>query len=761
MGEVLSFVLDLNDAPTMEELERREKKSDEDVVAGALSFIPADDYHGWVKIGMAIKSEFGDAGFKLWDDWSRSGETYDERKVFEKWRHIDADGGITIGSLFGAAKDNGWEFERGMERFSKSPERLVYEAEQSRRRKEERDRIEEAEWVAGAQEAKIIWSESRFSDNPYLQAKGIKPHGTRTCSKTGNLLVPMYDMNGNICNLQNIYLGREGSFEKCGVRGAYNNKKRDERHPPVFFAISGNRDKIAIGEGFATMASIHEATGWTCVAAFSQPGLLRVSRAWRKRFPNAEIILCADNDRGGSGEKFCKEAADDVGGVCVVAKIAPEDGSDFNDIAKAKGLDEVRRQLERGSSVFGLFKYSGPQAYIGEPKPIEWVVDGLFQKGAVSLVAGVGAAGKSMLMIDLACKVAMPVGSDNPLDLNWHTSLGNKVVGKGRAVIISAEDSKDELHRRIHSLSYRGESLKDAYFYPVPDEGGAKILMIDDPKTRTIIPTGEWAALRHELKELQPQIVVFDPLASFVSADMDKDNRAGQQAMGLFDSLARELNCAVVVVHHFAKGDKSPKSADDALKLVRGATAIINRCRSVYVLWQASAETTSAVRESGEELIRDSVFNGCAAKMNSNGDKSTRVYLRNKQTGLLEVFSTLSEAELACTVASKREQSLVEFIRAEMSACGGSNPITKSGPSGPFERAKVRKDLGDTSKAVLDVLKITKASVGAMLDELSHSGALSRYIAIGSDVGRKIRKGTVYYDVPGGTLSTDAIFSEE
>ncbi|WP_244101400.1 PriCT-2 domain-containing protein, partial [Burkholderia ambifaria] len=33
----------------------------------ALSHVPADDRDTWVQMGMAIKAEFGEAGFDFWD----------------------------------------------------------------------------------------------------------------------------------------------------------------------------------------------------------------------------------------------------------------------------------------------------------------------------------------------------------------------------------------------------------------------------------------------------------------------------------------------------------------------------------------------------------------------------------------------------------------------------------------------------------------------------------------------------------------------
>jgi hypothetical protein len=71
---------------------------------------PDDDHNEWVKIGMAIHHETGgsQAGLALWDEWSRKGSKYGERKgdqpaqyPKDKWRTFKTDGTnpITFASL--------------------------------------------------------------------------------------------------------------------------------------------------------------------------------------------------------------------------------------------------------------------------------------------------------------------------------------------------------------------------------------------------------------------------------------------------------------------------------------------------------------------------------------------------------------------------------------------------------------------------------------------------------------------------------------
>lgn len=57
-----------------------------------LDHIEADDYHTWVKVGMALYHQYdGDAeGFGMWDAWSQTSDSYRERDCEQKWHTFQA-----------------------------------------------------------------------------------------------------------------------------------------------------------------------------------------------------------------------------------------------------------------------------------------------------------------------------------------------------------------------------------------------------------------------------------------------------------------------------------------------------------------------------------------------------------------------------------------------------------------------------------------------------------------------------------------------
>ncbi|SMP42430.1 putative DNA primase/helicase [Desulfonatronum zhilinae] len=203
----------------------------------------------------------------------------------------------------------------------------------------EAQRQREADQQAAAERARTRYDRARPAspDHPYLIKKGIKPlPGLR---QSGNLLiVPIMDEAGKIVSLQYISPDGQKRFLKGGKTGG------------GLFAIKGS-GTLAVGEGLATNATIHEAKGWTVLVAFNAGNLRRVAEIARKRYPDRRIIICADNDtetQGNPGLNAAQDAARAVSGLLAV----PDMGGrpcDWNDYHQAHGLETARAALEQAT----------------------------------------------------------------------------------------------------------------------------------------------------------------------------------------------------------------------------------------------------------------------------------------------------------------------------------------------------------------------------------------------------------------------------
>lgn len=175
-------------------------------------------------------------------------------------------------------------------------------------------------------------------DHPYLLEKGILPHGA-LIDRRNVLIITMY-YKGKIVSYQRIFPVRlPDGTNKRFLKGG---RKKGCYHP---IGNKGTGD-LGICEGFATGASIHEATGDDVVVAFDAGNLLPVAKAMRDKYPDRKIILWADDDyrrvdRNGQPENVgilkATEAAQAVNGYLAVPDFGekrPEGATDFNDLSQ-------------------------------------------------------------------------------------------------------------------------------------------------------------------------------------------------------------------------------------------------------------------------------------------------------------------------------------------------------------------------------------------------------------------------------------------
>jgi putative DNA primase/helicase len=326
-----------------------------DTVRAALDAIPPDEggHDQRVRLAFAVWDAIGDAGAELWLSWAGGRSKPDAAEDRATWRSARKPGPVKAGTLFGIAKDYGFRFDA--EATAKTPTQAELKAQAAARRaaaeREDRERTERQR--AAAIEAAKLWESAAEvkspSEAPYLERKGVGAHGVRRLAD-GTLCVPLRDADLKLWNLQTIAPAApaDGGPQKRFLRGG--------RKSGLWHWIIGNpRDfsLFLIAEGYATGATIHEATGRTVAVAFDAGNVAHVVRALRGRWPAARLLICGDDDadtesRTGKnpGRLKATEAARLARGAAVFPEGLPAGGSDFNDLHAAAGLDAVRVQIE-------------------------------------------------------------------------------------------------------------------------------------------------------------------------------------------------------------------------------------------------------------------------------------------------------------------------------------------------------------------------------------------------------------------------------
>jgi len=156
--------------------------------------------------------------------------------------------------------------------------------------------------AAAADKARRLWRQAQPADvdHPYLVKKHVQPHNLKQMNDS--LLVPVRTAAGELAGLQFIDGdGNKKFLSGTAVAGAYH-------------AIGPQPERVLLlAEGFATAATLHEATGHPCICAFFAGNLKPVALELREKYPTVQIIICADADP--VGRTAAAEAANAVNGT--------------------------------------------------------------------------------------------------------------------------------------------------------------------------------------------------------------------------------------------------------------------------------------------------------------------------------------------------------------------------------------------------------------------------------------------------------------
>ncbi|WP_051940839.1 LPD7 domain-containing protein [Stenoxybacter acetivorans] len=331
-------------------------ETDRQEIQNALSYLDSQNRDLWVKMGAAIKDELGEDGFDVWDEWSRQSSNYKTRDAKDVWKSLKA-GKVRIGSLFYEARQNGYKPEK--------PYAPPTAEAQAKRKAEAQARQQQAAEATRAAQAKAqftaqtLWKNGKAANpnHPYLKAKGITDPAVISQIKQSryqgqsNLLIPMRQ-NGEIVSMQFIN-------ENGGKRFLTNGKMQGS------FTVIGDESNIKNGvilaEGFATAASLNQATGKPVVIAFNAGNLKAVAEQLKDRLPeNAQVLIAADNDVSQTGSQKAHQAAEVFGeraqvilpefSEAEIARYQAQYGndklpSDFNDLQQLAGIEAVKQSI--------------------------------------------------------------------------------------------------------------------------------------------------------------------------------------------------------------------------------------------------------------------------------------------------------------------------------------------------------------------------------------------------------------------------------
>ena len=352
--------------------------------------------------------------------------------------------------------------------------------------------------------------------HPYLARKGIDSHGARITGD-GRLVVPLFDQDGALSTLQ--YIDAEGGklYHPGGQTGGR-------------FWMLGTLDEpgtLYMAEGFATAATIHEATSRPCVVAYSASNLVPVCETIRGLYGvNQSIVIVADHDKSGVGQKYAEQASAKFGARVVM----PPEIGDANDYAQA-GNDllallspPVDNWLVRGID------------FRRQPAPIKWLIKGWVQSEALIMVHGPSGGGKTFVVLDWCLRMSSGL-------TEW---AGNRVK-PGTVVYLAGEGH--------HGLRGRVAAWKQH------QQCGPLSMWLSKDGCDLNTPAGYQKVLESvgSLSK-RPDLIVVDTLHRFLLGD----ENSAQDAKTMLDAcgaLMGHFGCSVLLVHHTGVSDEAQHRA--------------------------------------------------------------------------------------------------------------------------------------------------------------------------------------------------------
>lgn len=367
--------------------------------------------------------------------------------------------------------------------------------------------------------------------HPYLAAKGVGNHGL--LQRHDALVMPLINTLGNVRSYQTILPDGQKRYLKDGQKNG------------CFHLIGQVGATAYIVEGYATGATVHEATGQGVFVACDTANLGPVVTAARSLYPSTRLIIAADNDANGAGHKAASKAATrDSNTVVIMVNIDPEDGTDFNDLAREKGLKPVRDQLMPLGEVKRRLLLHASEL---EDTPPEWIIEDVLPRDSLTVVFGESGSGKSFIALDMGLAIAR--GAD------WH---GHQIDRPGIVIYICGE-GKTGIKRRLRANSkLHGYNLNDVPFYV----SRTSVQMLDQGQVRSLVD---------EIKDLADAaglaaLIIIDTYARNFGDGDENSTKDASRWVEAADLAREETGASVMVCHHSGLTEKDRMRGAGALK---------------------------------------------------------------------------------------------------------------------------------------------------------------------------------------------------
>ena len=636
----------------------------------------AEDYSKWNLVNLSlktavIKGEFSaEEGFNLLDEFSQKCPAeYNLKKNKTIW-----DGATSsinnprgLGSIFSDAREYGWSSAKAETGDFSWIERLPHLNE-----------------IPTGPEGLYV---------PYFAEKGLSPPEEVKIYKDSALIL-YRDLEGELRAVLSV-----DPTKKKMLTGSTNGGFVE------FYPLNSAVKEIHLTEGVGTGSAVREAYDdhFNCsgdakqfiarqkttaiLSVGSKFNLKPVAQALRNAYPDAIITLVADRD----ATAYCEALARSISGVKVAiipADVVPENyKADAYDLWKEKGSEAVidcikvatwpSVETAKDTQIPELAKLKVGEFISSKPPQQEFIVAGLIPTGVVGELIAAGGTGKSTLFLQLGMSVSSGVSFAGGI------GESSPIVGKygydpkaniGGVLILSFEDDKDEVHRRVYKeCQYHLAAIEDSRIEFGDVVGTWKQQVMDDLiKNLHILPctggsscliskgtfTSFLGALIDRAREIDNlKLIILDPLSRLHDGD---ENSSGDmtRVIEALEYIKEELGVTVLVAHHVGKGALLNNVRNQAAG--RGSSALVDGARLVLQL-------TAMTEAEGKEFnVTHREYLNFAVTKSNYMPPLDPIWLRREAGGhLTQTYLSVNEAEIEAKTLDAIRLKVIELCKAD------------------------------------------------------------------------------------------------
>ena len=250
--------------------------------------------------------------------------------------------------------------------------------------------------------------------------------------------------------------------------------------------------------------------------------------------------------------------------------------------------------------------------FLAQDYPVSYVIDRMLPTGGMSILSADPKAGKSTLARNMIYRV----------------SRGESVLGRQTAktsvLYLSLEEKEDELQKHFRLL---GATTEPIYLYvgPIPLE-------------RTLV------VLAEEIKKHSAGFAVIDPLFDMLALTDTNDYALTNRALKAVLTIARQLNCHIMALHHTAKAGEQGTA-----RAMLGSTALRGATDANLMLGVDHKSDTKTRYFSSEQRYGDAIDEHTLLYDKATGETSLGVASRQRKADLIrqQVLATLATRALS------------------------------------------------------------------------------------------------------------------